>query len=441
MSSSRDDSGRFTRFGIFTLMASTRNTLRLIVTVLVVGAVIGSGVAAKEVIAILNAAREPSPTLFNYGLAPAIVSAPEAWTNDSCKECHAQIFEQWSTSRHAKAADNDHFEVELLDPGNRQQYCLNCHAPRTPGEALFPTQEPAELDSLFTSRPEWLRAGVDCLTCHVRDGKILATQMTDEAAVAHPLLHAPELGRAEFCSGCHQFALKSLYFPDNFRGHFQQASLDEFIHFRSEGNDVSTCHECHMDDGDHRMSGGYSNELLKSAVDLRLDLHWDPQEKLVEIDVTVEGGYVGHRIPGGEWFRFVSVVTTLEDANGRVLTASPNEVLQQRLAASGKTYVMQWPRREKMRRSAGDFEMGKMDADPRPDTRLFPEESRVYRYATTIDPGRAGQPVRARAVLLYHLMGASKAKRFHHLPRDVMSIVHEAEETIDLQDAARSSEK
>lgn len=405
----------------------------------VAGSVMGIGVAGPEIRGVLSAARRPPAVMFNHGLEPAEVEAPASWTNESCAKCHQEEFDQWAASRHAVAASNHHFEVELLDPGNRQVYCLNCHSPRVPSKGLLPTQEPPDLDTLYQARPEWLEAGVDCLTCHVREGEILATNVTDEGMAAHPLRHAPELGRAEFCAGCHQFSMKDNYFPDSFRGHFQQASLDEFLRFRAAGNDVLRCHECHMPDGDHLMPGGYTEEMLKSAVDLSLQLRVFPRQQLVEVDVELLGGYVGHQIPGGEAFRFFSLHTVLEDAEGRPVAGPADEERKRRLTTGGKRYVTRWPQKEELVRPQGAYEIGNMSAEPRPDTRLFPDEIRRYEYVTRVDARRFQQPIRARAALVYHLMDSNKARQFRHAPEDVMWIVHEAQETIDLSGPGEAS--
>ena len=210
----------------------------------------GCILAGQQLWRVVEANDAPTPVYFDHGLSPVLAKAPADWTNESCRACHKEAYDSWKQSRHAIAGIEDNFRVECLSPkGGRQQFCLNCHAPRNPGHGVLPTALPENLDTVFTKRPDWLTAGVDCITCHVRDGKILGTSSSAEAERAHPMRVAPELGRAEFCAGCHNFSFKTQELPDNFHGGLHQASLDEFLDFRAADGQVHSCQECHMAGG------------------------------------------------------------------------------------------------------------------------------------------------------------------------------------------------
>ena len=359
---------------------------------------------------VVGSAERTAPVLFDHGLSAI---APEQihvrWTNESCEKCHAAEYTQWKRSRHHVAATNEGFRAQLLTPGDgRKQWCVNCHAPINPGATNLPTQEPAGLDALYASPPSWLVNGVDCLACHVRGDEILVTKASAEAARAHPIRVAPELGTAEFCGGCHQFNSHSNVFPDSLSGQLQQASFEEFLDHSTEAR----CHDCHMIGGDHHMPGGFDKSMIRNALSLDLSAEWnaDQQSALVSADVTV--GHVGHRVPGGEhFFRHLTLRTVVERDDGAALStggALPRDSVQ---AAESELMVRQWPRVETFGHKMGTYEKYGF-GEPNPDTRLSPGQSRSFRYRVPFDPAEIGSVVRVRSELWYHVLEEENARLF-----------------------------
>ena len=410
------------------------------VILLVAAGVTTAGVCVQQM---LEASRPSTPALFDHGLTPIALQAPATWTNRQCGSCHAEAFRQWKDSRHAVAATNRKFRVECTQPiGGRRQWCLNCHAPTNPSADLLPTEVPHGLDSLFSDQPQWLVDGVDCLTCHVRDGKVLVTRITKTGQAAHPLRLAPELGTAEFCGGCHQFAFKSARFGDEFHGQLQQASMEEFLDFRRDGGGQESCHDCHMADGNHLMPGGYSNEMLNQALELDLAATWQDQPAGINLSVSVSAEGVGHRVPGGEHFRFLTLYTNLRNADDPPLVSplSEPEPEQPRSPNESKTVtrVTRWPRIEIMRRELGLRERGlDPSAGVRPDTRLLPGERRTFRYFVPVDALPPGSPLAVSAELRYHKMGDHDARRFGFEPPEVIHTIVRKEQTLRREGADR----
>jgi hypothetical protein len=281
--------------------------------------------------------------------------------------------------------------------------------------------EPPGLDEAYRQQPEWLAAGVDCLSCHVRDGVVVATSVTEKGLARHAMRADPALGRAEFCAGCHQFAFKDTDLPDRFHGVLQQASLEEFLEYRAEGGIETRCHDCHMPRGEHRMPGGYDDRMLRQAVGMELDAEWIEPGRVAEVSVRLRAGRVGHRVPGGEELRFLTVRTEVLDADGRpvgtrVLVDARDEDLPE------------WPIVETLRRHMGDREHGRdPQAPPAPDTRLRPGETRRYSYRVSFEPGSTAESLTVRSRLWYHLMHDGKAKLFGHPLEDVQRVVRESE--------------
>ena len=392
--------------------------------------VVGAGVAGWPALGVLRAVRVATPVHFDQGLTVLDPRAPAGWTNGWCGSCHQHEYDRWMESRHAVAGVNANFQAVFRHKElGRQQWCLNCHAPANPGTDRMPTTEQESIDRLFRSPPAWLTNGVDCLACHVRDGKVLASAVTAEAEKAHPLRLAPELATAEFCAGCHQFRFKAYQVPDGFYGQYQQASLKEFLEFRRRGGTQDRCHDCHMPDHDHLMPGGYSPQMLQRAVGLELSTDWLEHLSVVRVSVGISARRVGHRVPGGEYFRFLTLHTVLTDASGAGVTAAPgtppdldNSGIEGRLLSS-------WPQTETVRRLIGavEQEWPVPSAEPLPDTRLWPGETRRFTYLMAIDPAQAKPPFRARAEVWYHLMDEHEAHEFHFTPEEVTWLVRSEE--------------
>ena len=403
-----------------------------IVPTVVVLLVAGLGLAGWQVRGVLVPAQAHTTILFNQGLDPVVTKAPLGWTNAWCGSCHKQEFEQWQSSRHNVAASAHNFEVEYLEEGNRQQYCLNCHAPRIPVAGL-PTSEPPGLDEAYRDQPEWLASGVDCLSCHVRDGVVVASNVTPKGIAEHAMRQDPALGKAEFCAGCHQFAFKDIDLPDRFHGALQQASLEEFLEYRAQGGVETRCHDCHMPQGAHQMPGGYDDKMVKQAVGMELEARWIEPGRVAEVTVELRAGRVGHRVPGGEELRFLTVRTEVTGVNGQPIgTRVDDDAQQADTAADGeanaKEDLPEWPIVETLRRYMGDREHGRdPSAAPAPDTRLRPGETRRYSYRITFEPGTVAGALTVRSRLWYHLMHDGKARLFDHRLEDVQRVVRESE--------------
>ncbi|MFP6768470.1 MAG: multiheme c-type cytochrome [Planctomycetaceae bacterium] len=378
-------------------------------------AVLGTVVVVEcgRIPSLLSATRLPTPVHFDQGLTAFDPEDVKPWTNVKCGKCHAREFEDWRSSQHAAAATNENFKVEYLYTGGdgRAQQCMNCHAPINPYGHLLPTQEAEGIEQVFKAPPPWLADGVDCLSCHLRDGKVLGVHVTSRGLAAHPMRKTPELSTAAFCAGCHQFGFKTANLPDNYHGQLQQASLAEFLDYRKAGGAEQSCHDCHLND--HRMEGGYTDSVLKTALELELGAVWQPESRQLEIVVTLSTQNVGHRVPGGELFRFLTLSTQVTDARGRPLLPRAPVGSSEELAVPEAS--SRWPKRETMRRRIGEYEHGmKSKAPPAPDTRLFPDSRRRFVYHFQIADPDLVVPVRVRSELWYHLLAREKAREIGH---------------------------
>ena len=418
------------------MVSSRRRLQRILLVGLVVSGGLGGSWALLAVNRVLQASVAQTPATFDQGLNRLETGAPRHWTNQWCGTCHKAAYSEWKSSRHFVAGTNENFQAQCLDAGGgRQQWCFNCHAPTSPATTLLPMHEPRQLEQLFARPPQWLEQGVGCLTCHVRDGRVLVENVTDKAVAAHPVRQSPELGTAEFCAGCHQFNFKDVHLPDYLHGPFQQASLDEFLDFRHADGFETRCHDCHMPGGNHVMPGGYDNKMLNRALKLELASSWDRGRVAVSVSVTARR--VGHKVPGGEFFRSVTLHTWLTDAGGRVLQESSTESPAADAAVVGGDSGSNWPRIEIFSRRRGAFDDDPESlAQPLADSRLRPGETREFRYTLrpAADPARF--PLQVHAELWYHVMHETEAEQFHFSPDAVKSIICSERRSVD-RDAQR----
>ncbi len=110
---------------------------------------------------------------------------------DSCNKCHQEIYQQWESSLHAKAAMGRRFA--FLSHNATIGICQSCHRPA----------------SIWTACPENnfnpAQPGIDCATCHWFNGFIVGAGNSKAATRAHALLPDKSIsGNSYACGRCHQ---------------------------------------------------------------------------------------------------------------------------------------------------------------------------------------------------------------------------------------------
>ena len=141
---------------------------------------------------------------------PMHIKTPEGLNSVSakeCKNCHEEIYQEWSESMHAKAWTDPYYQIDYVFDGS-QQICLNCHIPLEnqqenlvlgfkDKEKFKPILEPnPDFD------PELQLEGVTCLVCHSKDGKISGPFGSTDAP--HSTIADPEMTHGvKACVKCH----------------------------------------------------------------------------------------------------------------------------------------------------------------------------------------------------------------------------------------------
>ena len=212
--------------------------------------------------------------------APAVVDVLD---NAGCVRCHEDAAREWIGSSHQTAFVESTFQVaHAIEP---RAYCRACHAP--------------EADPVLTTVTPEAELGVACVSCHVRDGEILAgPDGPDRADSPHPVRRDAGLS----CAPCHEFDFPDTPLRD--RPLAMQSTVTE--HAASRFADHA-CADCHMPQVDgarrsHRFEASRDPELLQSAVRIAAE-----RISAGTVRITLRSGRIGHAFPTGDLLRRVEV--------------------------------------------------------------------------------------------------------------------------------------
>ena len=231
--------------------------------------------------------------LLTGGLSSALAEPPSLAKNASCKECHQAAWAQWKSSRHAVAGTNSTFKFEYQShPGN---WCLGCHAPRKQ------VQEPA------LTHKRALRAGVDCLSCHMQEGQLVSASKADSSP--HQTKVDGNFGSTDMCAGCHQFNFPVLSPKGELISYTDQPMQDTANEFRRSAMSSSgtECVSCHMPGGSHAFPGAYDAKQVRKALQLSVC------QNQTALQVTISNRLQAHNLPSGGINR--AIVLSLWAAN------------------------------------------------------------------------------------------------------------------------------
>jgi nitrate/TMAO reductase-like tetraheme cytochrome c subunit len=255
------------------------------------------------------------------------LEATDFKTSSNCRNCHEQIYDQWTTSMHSKAFRDPIYQVFLrrIDEerqGRLTRFCVSCHAPlatvtRSVPEKLFDGQP----------KPALLEEGVSCEFCHTIPGSELELKRSslgsfvfprtgqantlygrhaDAKTNDHPTEPSKFLLSSELCGTCHRFGHPASGIPI-------QSTYEEWKNspYAAEGK---RCQDCHMpsysgktaNDGKdrpelhaHVFKGGHTEMILKAAT-VQLQSNWKGGRKeTLDVVASVSNVGAGHMIPTG----------------------------------------------------------------------------------------------------------------------------------------------
>lgn len=234
-----------------------------------------------------------------------------------CGSCHQKQYEEWNGSRHQLGFMNDIFlEGYRFE---KKEFCVNCHAPLQNQVMEIGDHTVEELEKMPKNLLPLTHEGITCVTCHVRENKILTLHDKKDNGV-HEFRTAKNLGSPEFCANCHQFN-----FPNNsediprFTHEPMQNTLQEWRYYaknapqKAERKDIvpNSCQSCHMPQGMHTFRGAHDTVLLRNSVELRFYTQND------SVFAYMASVGVGHEYPTGDLFRHLNL--TIKNAGNETV--------------------------------------------------------------------------------------------------------------------------
>tara|TARA_R110002096_G_scaffold401386_5_gene598262 strand:- start:16343 stop:17452 length:1110 start_codon:yes stop_codon:yes gene_type:complete len=234
--------------------------------------------------------------LFHRGAAPVLTGwedSPEKLSAAYCLECHRETHAEWEKGMHSKAWTSPIFQRAYEFESHN--WCVNCHAP------LSQNKQGAE---------PWSKEGINCATCHVRDGQILGVRgYAGEEGKSHDVVATPYLGTSAFCAECHEFN-----FPESF-AHTVTYSDQPMQHTYSEwlASGRERCQECHY--SGHQLLGPHNEAWMREQfTDFQAEALDD---ELLHMSFRVARR--GHITPTGDLFRSLVFVLSADKARTKLL--------------------------------------------------------------------------------------------------------------------------
>jgi hypothetical protein len=207
-----------------------------------------------------------------------------------CQACHREIFDEWASSRHALAWTNSIFATEYRSAP--KPWCVNCHAPTDAQQAGLARQ-----DSTLANN------GVDCASCHVRNGTLVNRVRAVHSP--HQTVVDATFGSPAFCADCHNFTFPVLSpagIATAMTPHPMQSTVDEFRRGKY-GKEPDGCMTCHGSKSNHGWRGGHDEGMLNAAVTVAVCATKNIASAAAELRVVVANAAAGHNIPTGDLHR------------------------------------------------------------------------------------------------------------------------------------------
>ncbi|MHA2609611.1 MAG: multiheme c-type cytochrome [bacterium JZ-2024 1] len=293
--------------------------------------------------------------------------------SDSCHGCHQQFFEEWNADAHGMSWRGkyfQHFYRQYLSQWGKEYdvECLKCHAPIAVEEKRFLVDA------------DIYREGVNCDFCHTIDFKEGTTWVSAPGQWkrgprypsfegSHIMFYDTTYSSSLICAPCHEWEKNGVPILDEYSSWTGSSA-------HAEGKQ---CQSCHMptfkgssarggfdrpDIRAHNFPGFSDMDFLKNALELTLEARRDVENpNKVRITVKVKNKGAGHFLPAGFSWKELTLVIRLRDLQENVY----------------------WDRKEVFKKTLGDHKGNLIFTDWQAekllsDTRLKPDEERVYSY-------------------------------------------------------------
>ncbi|MFQ5686833.1 MAG: multiheme c-type cytochrome [Candidatus Scalindua sp.] len=278
------------------------------------------GMVVLVVIVVMSAGCELYQKIsMKMNLEPELVKRGEdSPDSKKCGDCHNDIYEEWTNSRHAKSYTNEEFKMSTND--YEFKFCLGCHIPETIfTTGVTDTSSEGYVKKEIKPRSHNLDEGVNCHSCHLTTDCILAGPHSGMGP--HPIEKKEEFYRtSDFCGRCHIDIFK------------------EYMMYAVNGKE-KTCQDCHMpaikrkliqvepwqkihirrEGKAHTFSSSDALKNNKDFIELTFT-ELKENEEQIKGNVEILNSKVNHSIPTGKYgYREVLLLINLKDNFGRVI--------------------------------------------------------------------------------------------------------------------------
>jgi hypothetical protein len=228
-----------------------------------------------------------------------------------CGSCHAQHFEEWRRSFHARSVSSENFiksftrYLESLgkparDNPQLSMACLGCHAPLLKNAE---TQVIRQISDFIVAEETQQLDGfeVGCVACHLDGSGVFSGPIAGpQGNPFHASKFSASYKNASFCASCHTSAPPTVPCSDVYRDWKKSRAAKQ----------GTTCQSCHMTERNgvaasggpprkihgHVFPGGRSAAMLRKAVLLRLKAGF--RRDRLEVTATIRN-LTPHRVPDG----------------------------------------------------------------------------------------------------------------------------------------------
>lgn len=256
---------------------------------------------------------------------------------ESCGTCHQNHYKEWKLSTHANAWTDLQFQAELKKESS-PFLCINCHIPlQNQQEFIVSGLLDGDIyQPIKTKNPNFDKAlqqeGINCASCHVRDGYIIGPTGTAKAPhkTKKDNIHLSE----QLCISCHN---ANAVVTPTLACTFETA--DEWKAGPYYGKE--SCITCHMPKLTREVVPGFGERksrqhyFMGSGIPKHIDLEtkmlngltydFNAPPKLMKLNneldfkFTVKNSNAGHRVPTGDPERFILVEFSLLNEQKQVV--------------------------------------------------------------------------------------------------------------------------
>ncbi len=176
------------------------------------------------------------PAKASPAAAPASQAGSAFAGPETCKQCHAELFDTWQSTRHSQAFSSPIFQRDWVQEGS-DFTCLECH-----------------VTGYDATNKSYAHEGVTCESCH------------GPFQPGHPSSLMPITPNADLCSQCHKTTTDEWRASPHFAADIQcQACHNPHSQTPRAATVTELCTNCHKNMGDSFTHGTHANAGLECS--------------------------------------------------------------------------------------------------------------------------------------------------------------------------------